>query len=64
MLTQLGTIDNRSADGVGVRVDHAIPVGTKVTISLLGGASVGIVMHLAPRTGEHFVGIEFVLNGK
>jgi hypothetical protein len=63
-LTQLGSIDNKSADGVGIRVDHAIPVGSQVTISLRRGTSVGIVRHLALRTGEHFVGIEFVLSDK
>jgi hypothetical protein len=30
-LTQLRSIGNKSVDGVGIRVDQAIPVGTQMT---------------------------------
>jgi hypothetical protein len=62
-LRQLGSVHDRSSSGIGVAVDHAIPVGTEVTISLSGEELVGIVRHDTPKIDEHFIGIEFVSPG-
>jgi hypothetical protein len=59
-LSQLGSVHDRSRSGIGVAVDHAIPVGTPVTISFPGEELVGIVRHDTRKTDEHLIGIEFI----
>ncbi len=62
-LSQLGSVHDRSSGGTGVAVDHAIPVGTQVTISFAGEELVGVVRHHTPKIDEHFIGIEFISHG-
>jgi hypothetical protein len=64
---QLGNIKDISLNGIGVRVDHPLPIGTPVTIcyeSLSNGLILGIVRHHTPVTNDHFLGIEFAAASK
>jgi hypothetical protein len=59
---QLGNIKHISLNGIGVRVDHPLPIDTPVTIcheSLSNGLILGIVRHHTPNSNEHILGIEF-----
>jgi hypothetical protein len=61
-LKQLGNVANASSRGVGVLVDHSIPVGSIVTISSpsLSDFSIsGVTRHLSRSSDGYFVGIEF-----
>jgi hypothetical protein len=57
-LTQLGSIYNRSLGGLGLRIDHAMPVGAPVIICYNGEEITGIVRHYTAGIQDHFVGIE------
>ena len=63
-LKQLGSVHDRSSSGIGVAVDHAIPVGTQVTISFPEEELVGVVRHHTPTLDEHLIGIEFISPGE
>jgi len=59
---QLENIRDISLNGIGVRVDHPLPVGTPVTIyyeSLSNGLILCIVRHHTPVINDHILGIEF-----
>jgi hypothetical protein len=59
---QLGNIRDISLNGIGVRVDHPLPVDTPITIcyeSLSNGLILGIVRHHTSVKNEHILGIEF-----
>ena len=62
-LRQMGSVHDRTPKGMGVAADHAIPVGTQVTISFPGEELVGIVRHDTRKAEEHFIGIEFISPG-
>ncbi|MDQ2775616.1 MAG: PilZ domain-containing protein [Acidobacteriota bacterium] len=61
---QLGNVEDISADGMEVIVDHAFPSGTSVTISYGEGELTGVVTHHAAIEDRHFVGIEFIGNSR
>ncbi len=67
-LKQLGNVEDVSQDGLGVIVDHALPVGSPVTISYgdsyLEGELTGVVRHYSLRRDGHFIGIEFAAGSK
>jgi hypothetical protein len=61
-LKQLGNVADVASGGIGVLVDHSIPVGTAVTVSRLSFLDFdlgGIVKHLSRRSDCYIVGIEF-----
>jgi PilZ domain-containing protein len=61
-LKQLGNVADASSGGIGVLVDHSIPVGTAVTIScpsVSDFAVDGTVKHLSRSSDRYRVGVEF-----
>jgi PilZ domain-containing protein len=58
---QLGNVNDISLDGMGIRVDYPLPVGTSVTISydaLSNGTLIGTVRHHSQGLDGHILGIE------
>jgi hypothetical protein len=56
---QLGNVEDFSPDGISVVVDHAIPVGTSLTMTYGDGCLTGIVRYYAPCSDGCFMGIQF-----
>jgi hypothetical protein len=59
-LKQLGNVNDISLGGMGIRVDHPLPVGTSVTICYdsPNGMLTGTVRHHSKGLDGHFLGIE------
>ena len=60
-LKQLGNLVDLSSGGIGVLVDHSVPVGTAVTISCASFSDLalaGTVKHLSRDSDCYRVGIE------
>lgn len=60
---QLGNVNDVSLGGVGVQVDHSIPIGAAVTIyynSLFDSPLSGVVRHRSEHPNGFSLGIEFV----
>lgn len=58
-LQQLGNVEDMSLNGVGLVVDHAVPVGSAVTITYGEGDLTGVVRHCTHLAEGHFIGVEF-----
>ncbi len=61
-LKQLGNVADASSRGIGVLVDHSIPVGTAVTISCPSFSDFAVggrVKHVSRDSDCYRVGIEF-----
>ena len=57
---QSGMLQNLSSLGMGVLLDHSIPVGTQVTITYDRVQTItGVVKHLVRRTYDCLIGVEF-----
>jgi hypothetical protein len=66
-LKQLGNVNDVSLDGMGIRVDYPLPVGTSVTISydsLSNGTLTGTVRHHSQGLDGHILGIELERGSK
>jgi hypothetical protein len=56
---QLGNVEDICSNGIGVLVDHPLPVGTQLSLSYGEGQFGGIVRHCAPRADRYLLGIQF-----
>lgn len=64
-LRQLGTVDDVSRGGMGVVVDHVLPVGTVVHLSYGDEELAGTVKHYSQRPyGYYILCIEFVAESR
>lgn len=63
-LNQLGNVQDISLGGMGILLDSALPIGTKVTISYGQGELTGIVKHTSALVGGQVIGIEFAESSK
>jgi hypothetical protein len=59
-LRQLGSIENLSLNGAGLRLDNALPVGTIVTMTYGLGELIAVVRHCTALADGHFMGLEYV----
>ncbi len=60
---QLGKVNDVSLGGVGIRVDHPVPIGVPVTIyynSLFDSPLNGVVRHRSEHPNGYSLGIEFI----
>jgi PilZ domain len=56
---EVATLEDISPTGACLKIENAIPVGTKLTILYPNGSYQGRVKHCDPQMDWYFVGVEF-----
>lgn len=59
---QFGNVENLSANGAGMIVDDALPLGSTVAMTYGDGELTAVVRHCTVVADGHFIGVKFVGN--
>ena len=61
---QLANVENISLTGAGMIVDHAVAVGTCITMTYGEGELAAVVRHCTALVEGHFIGVEFAQSSR
>jgi hypothetical protein len=64
IVRQLANVEDISLNGAGMIVDHAVGVGTAVTMTYGQGELAAVVRHCTALVEGHFIRVEFAQNGR